>query len=134
MTDYYRSSLGNGTITVPDGITSREIQYFISHGVISAAEYTAAADATQSQIYRVLNFALGASLTSNVTTGMSRASVASLICDLTGRDKSPNTNSLPVAYFSDKGGYAGLIDEVSNSHDYTMDSNGNETWISVIAD
>jgi uncharacterized repeat protein (TIGR01451 family) len=134
MTDFYRSSLGNGTVTVPDRITLREVQYFISHGVISASEYSAGADATQSQIYRVLNFALGANLSSNVSAGMSRASVASLICDLTGRDKSPNTNGLPVAYFSDKGSYAGLIDEVSNSHDYTMDSTGKETWISIIAD
>jgi uncharacterized repeat protein (TIGR01451 family) len=134
MTDFYRSSLGNGTITVPDGVTSREVQYLISHGVISANEYLAGGDATQSQIYRVLNFALGANLTSNVTNGMTRAAVASLICDLTGRDKTPNTNGLPVAYFSDKGGYAGLIDEVSNSHDYTVDSQGNETWLSIIAD
>jgi hypothetical protein len=65
---------------------------------------------------------------------MSRVNAANLICDLTGRDKNPNTNGLPLAYFTDKGYYAGLIDEVSNSHEYTLDSRGNETWISIIAD
>jgi hypothetical protein len=65
---------------------------------------------------------------------MSRADVASLVCDLTGRDKTPNTNSLPLAYFTDKGAYAGLINEVSNSHDYTIDSRGKENWISILID
>lgn len=45
----------NGTITVPAGITDREVQYFISHGIISAAEYNADVDATESMIYRILN-------------------------------------------------------------------------------
>ena len=133
MTDYYRSSLGNGTFTVPDSVTDRECQYFISQGVISAAEYTDGA-ATQSQIYRILNFAIGANLYSNSTSNMTRASVASLICDLTGRNKNPNTNGLPIAFYSDKGSFANLIDEVSNSHDYTIDSRGVETWISILND
>ena len=134
MTDYYRSSLGNGTVTVPNDITDREVQFMLFHGIISAAEYEAGEAATQSQIYRILNYAVGAGLSSNGTSAMSRASVASLICGLTGRDKTPNTNGLPVAYFPDKGPYVGLIDEVSNSHDYTLDSSGNETWISIIND
>ena len=133
MTDYYRNSLGNGTFTVPDTVTDRECRYFISHGIISAAEYTEGA-ATQAQIYRILNYAIGANLYSNSTASMSRASVASLVCDLTGRDKSPNTNGLTVAYFMDKGSYSNLIDEVSNSHDYTMDSRGKETWFSILID
>ena len=133
MTDYYRSTLGNGTFTVPDNVTDRECQYFISHGIISAAEYSEGA-ATQAQIYRILNFAIGANLYSNSASAMSRASVATLICDLTGRDKAPNTNGLPLLYFMDKGSYSNLIDEVSNSHDYTMDSRGKETWISILAD
>ncbi|MCD7947392.1 MAG: DUF11 domain-containing protein [Oscillospiraceae bacterium] len=134
MTDYYRSTLGNGTITVPDGITDREVQFFISHGIISASEYSNGTDATQSQIYRILNYAIGAGLSSNSSAGMSRTSVATLICELTGRDTNPNTNGLYVAYFPDKGSYVGLIDEVSNSHDYTLDSSGNETWISILND
>lgn len=134
MTDYYRDTTGNGTITVPNGVTDREAQYFISHGIISAAEYTAGADATQSQIYRILNAALKTNLQSTSTTGMSRASVAKLICELTKRDDTPNTNGLTVAYFSDKGSYIALIDEVSNSHDYTLDSNGNETWTAILSD
>jgi len=131
MTDFYRGSLGNGTFTVPDEITDREVQYFISQGIISAAEYTEGA-ATQAQIYRILNFATGANLYSNSGSAMSRASVASLICDLTGRDKAPNTNGLAIGFYSDKGGYANLIDEVSNSHDYTMDSRGKETWVTIL--
>jgi uncharacterized repeat protein (TIGR01451 family) len=134
MTDYYRSSLGNGTVTVPNNITGREAQFFISNGIISASEYEWDVIATQSQIYRILNYAIGAKLSSNSAVPMSRTSVASLICDLTGRDKNPNTNGLPVTYFSDKGLNAGLIDEVSNSHDYTMDSNGKETWVSILND
>lgn len=134
MTDYYRNSRGNGTITVPNNITGREAQFFISNGIISASEYEWNAIATQSQIYRILNFAIGAKLSSNSASPMSRTSVASLICDLTGRDKNPNTNGLPVAYFSDKGLNAGLIDEVINSHDYTLNDNGKETWISILND
>ena len=134
MTDYYRSSLGNGTFTVPDDITDREVQFFVSQGIISAADCTYGSEATQSQIYSILNFAIGANLYSSSSTTMTRASVASLICDLTVRDKSPNTNGLPVAFYSDKGSFANLIDEVSNSHDYTMDSRGKETWISILND
>ena len=134
MTDYYRRSIGNGTISVPDDISIREAQYFISHGIISAAEFQPGEKATQSQIYRVLNFAIRANLPSGSAATMSRASVASLVCDLTSRDKTPNTNGLPVAFFSDKGQYAALIDEVSNSHDYTVDSLENEIWISILKD
>ena len=133
MTDYYRRSLGNGTFTVPDDVTDREAQYFISHGIISAAEYSDGA-ATQAQIYRILNYAIGANLYSTSGAAMSRASVASLICDLTGRDKNPDTNGLPIAYYIDKGSYGNLIDEVSNGHDYTVDSRGNEKWISILTD
>jgi uncharacterized repeat protein (TIGR01451 family) len=134
MTDYYRSSIGNGIFTVPDDVSIREAQYFISHGIISAAEFTPGEKATQAQIYRVLNFAIGANLSSGSAANMSRVSVASLICDLTNRDKKPNTNGLPLAYFSDKGPYAALIDEVSNSHDFTVDSIGKENWISILND
>jgi len=134
MTDHYRNSLGNGTITVPEHVVGRELQFFVSHGIISASEVVPAVDATQSQIHRVLNFAIGSTLSSGSTSRMSRVSVATLICNLTNRDTSPNTNGLPVAYFPDKGAYAGLIDELSNSHDYTMDSSGNETWISILKD
>jgi uncharacterized repeat protein (TIGR01451 family) len=134
MTDYYRSSLGNGTLPVPDGITHREVQFFISHGIITASEYESSPDATQSQIYRILNYAVGGGLSSTSNANMSRASVANLICDLTGRDKTPDTNGLAVAYFPDKGSYANLINETGNSHDYTMDSDGNETWIAILND
>lgn len=136
MTDYYRSTLGNGAITPPDNIKDREVQFFVSHGIVSAGEFVDGGNtiATQAQIYRLLNYALGTSLLSSSSAPMSRASIAALVCDLTGRDTSPNTNGLTVAYFPDKGTYAALIDEVSNSHDYTLDSYGNETWISILND
>lgn len=134
MTDDYRKAAGNGTITVPSGVTSREAQYFISHGVISANEYTSGAVATQSQVYRILNATTGANLSSNSTAGVKRIDVANLVCDFTKRDKTPNTNGLPLAFFSDKGTHAGLIDEVSNSHEYTKDSSGNETWTKILQD
>ena len=134
MTDYYRDAKGNGTITVPAGVTDREAQYFISHGIITAAEYNASADATESMIYRILNAATRSNLSSNSNNGMKRASVAKLICEVTERDMTPNTNGLTVSYFSDKGAQAALIDEVSNSHDYTLDSAGNEAWQSILSD
>ena len=134
MTDYYRNSQGNGTITVPAGITDREAQYFISHGIISAAEYNAGADATESMIYRILNETVGSNLSSNSNARMKRASVAKLICEKTDRDMTPNTIGLTLSFFSDKGAYTALIDEVSNSHDYTLDSAGNETWQSILSD
>ena len=134
MTDDYRKSVGNGTHTVPGNVTSREAQYFISNGIISAAEYSSGADATQSQVYRILNATVGANLNSNSTTGVKRADVARLICNFSKRDDSPDTNGLPLANFTDKGAFALLIDEVSNGHDYTKDSAGNETWVSLIKD
>lgn len=131
MTDNFKNELGNGTHTVPDSVTNRGARFFLSHGVITASEYTAGAPATQSQIYRILSFATKANLTSNSSNPMKRIDVASLICDLTKRDKSSNSNGLVYMYFTDKGQHASIIDEVSNSHKYTLDSAGHETWQSV---
>lgn len=130
MTDNYKNKVGAGTITVPSGLTpDMEVQFMISHGVLMASEYTANAPATEAQIYKILNFCISSNLYSVSATPMKRANVAKLVCDLTGRDKEPDINGYTVKYFSDKGAYIKLIDEVSNTHDYMMDSYGNETWI-----
>lgn len=86
------------------------------------------AQATTSQIYRLLNYALGTNSNVSSSAIMSRISFARLICQLTDRDTDPDTNGLTLAYFSDAGSYAALINEVSNTHVYTVDSNGKETW------
>lgn len=133
MTDSYRISLGNGSISVPGNITNREVQFFISHGVIAASEYVDGTTiATQAQIDRILNYSIKAGLLATGSAPMKRIAVAQLICNLTGRDMNPNTSGLPLAHFTDKGGHVNLIDEVSNGHEYTVDSSGNETWTVII--
>ena len=133
MTDYYRKSVGNGTITVPSAITDRDVRFFMSHGVLRPDEYISwEVPATQDQIYRVLSFALKKDLGSSSQAPMARHEGAALICKETQRDISPRTNGLNLAHFTDKGPYGSLIDEVSNSHDYTLDSNGRESWVSIL--
>lgn len=136
MTDYYKNSKGNGTYTIPSDLYihngQREVRFMLSHNVISASEFVEDAPATLSQIYRVLQFSTGADLGSGGDSTMSRIKFAELVCNVTGRDTSPNTNGLPIAQFPDEGKYSDLIAEVSNGHDYTKDSKGNETWIALI--
>lgn len=135
MTDYYRGTLGYGNIPVPPEIRTREVQFMISHGVITADEYQGSTPATQSQITRILNFSIGADLKDlGSTATMKRHEVARLICEVTNRDMKPNKSGFPVSYFTDKGAFVDLIDEVSNTHDYTIDSRGKETWVSVVND
>ena len=61
-----------------------------------------------------------------------RMSPAEELCDIFGRDKNPDTNGLPVRQYTDLQGLSvkqlGIINEVSNWHTYTMDSEGHETW------
>ena len=54
------------------------------------------------------------------------------LCDFTGRDTNPNRNGLINRTFTDVGSYAQLVAEVSNSHEYTKDSHGRETWIKLL--
>ena len=75
----------------------------------------------------------GYSYSSNDKTNVtSRLQWAEELCDIFGRDKNPDTNGLPVRQYTDLQGLSvkqlGIINEVSNWHTYTMDSEGHETW------
>ena len=63
----------------------------------------------------------------------SRLQWAEELCDIFDRDKDPDTNGLPLRQYTDVGGLSakqmGIINEVSNWHTYTLDSEGEEHWI-----
>ena len=63
----------------------------------------------------------------------SRLQWAEELCDIFDRDKNPDTNGLPLRQYTDVSGLSakqmGIINEVSNWHTYTLDSDGEEHWI-----
>ncbi|MEH2933918.1 isopeptide-forming domain-containing fimbrial protein [Acutalibacter sp. JLR.KK004] len=144
MSDGYKQNLPMGTVSVPDPSVNKAygltpVRYFISHGVLERDAFVNGSGdsvwATRKQIYALLEFATGKTLGSDAGQNpMKRIDVAKLVCQVTGRDPRSNTNGCLVVNFTDSGSNKALIDEVSNSHEYTMDSMGNETWIRTISE
>lgn len=141
MSDSYRKSLGTGTKTVPDEVKTKAVRFLLSQGIVSPAEYpTESAGntlATQAQVYRILGEAFKRDFTAYISdpnANVSRIKLAMDLCDFTGRDTNPNRNGLMGRTFTDVGSYAPLVAEVSNSHEYTKDSSGRETWIRILED
>ena len=139
MTDGYRKSQGSGTKTVPDAVKNEDARFLISLGIVSPSEYPSDAEgrkpATQAQTYRILGAAFKRDFTSYISHAdepVSRIKLAMDLCDFTGRDTNPNRNGLINRTFTDVGSYAQLVAEVSNSHEYTKDSHGRETWIKLL--
>lgn len=64
---------------------------------------------------------------------MTRLEFVTLICKIQGRDTTPNWrpatyDGLRVTIYYDAENNSTVI-ETSNTHDYMMDSYGNETWV-----
>lgn len=139
MTDTYRGSLGVGTKPVPDEVETKSVRFLMSLGIISPAEYPSDSmggiPATQAQAYRILGEAFRKDFTSYISyvdKPVSRIKLAMDLCDFTERDTNPSRNGLMGRTFTDVGSFAPLVAEVSNSHEYTKDSHGRETWINLL--
>ena len=67
----------------------------------------------------------------DVSGDVSRLTFAKVICQLTGRDTSPDTTGYSgnIQYFPDVTSSVDLVTEVSHEHDYILDVDGNEYWI-----
>lgn len=64
---------------------------------------------------------------------MTRLDYAKLLCSIQSRDTNPNwlnayRQGMSIDRFPDDNNNATII-EVSNTHDYTKDTHGNETWV-----
>lgn len=141
MTDGYRKSLGAGTKTVPDAVKTVEARFLMSLGMVSPAEYPSesvgSGPATQEQAYRILGEAFKRDFTAYIAdpkAHVSRIKIASDFCAFTERDTNPDRSGLIGRTFTDVGSFAPLVAEVSNSHEYTKDSKGRETWIKLLDD
>ena len=85
--------------------------------------------ATAAQLNTLVKYVTGAN--AGVSGDVSRLTFAKVICQLTGRDTSPDTTgySSNVQYYPDVTSSIDLVTEVSHEHDYMLDADGNEYWI-----
>lgn len=144
--------LERGTVTVPDYeyTISEEAKYFVSIGVLPASvfdttqmtedtDYEVNYDitdkgylriwATAAQLNTLVKYVTGTN--AGVSGDVSRLTFAKVICQLTGRDTSPDTTGYSgnIQYFSDVTSSVDLVTEVSHEHDYILNADGNEYWI-----
>lgn len=155
--DYQTQMQGSGNGYVSDYVSRHfgaEVSYIVGAGILKSEEfepgpgmvrdedYVALGDekdptyhiyATKDQVNRVLQalFAKNVGLAGNGF--MSRHEMAKLYCQLQGRDQHPNYRDAQAAgmyvrTFPDCPNDS-LVIEVSNTHAYTKDSVGNETWV-----
>lgn len=144
--------LERGTVTVPDYeyTIPEEAKYFVSIGVLPASvfdmtqmaedtDYEVNYDitengylriwATAAQLNALVKYVTGTN--AGVSGDVSRLTFAKLICQLTGRDTSPDTTGYSgnIQYYPDVASSVDLVTEVSHEHDYMLDADGNEYWI-----
>lgn len=144
--------LERGSVTVPDYeyTIPEEAKYFVSIGVLPASvfdttqmtedtDYEVNYDitengylriwATAAQLNTLVKFVTGTN--AGVSGDVSRLTFAKVICQLTGRDTSPDTTGYSgnVQYYPDVTSSVDLVTEVSHEHDYMLDADGNEYWI-----
>ena len=144
--------LERGTVTVPDYeyTIPEEAKYFVSIGVLPASVFdttqmTEGTDyevnyeitengylriwATAAQLNALVKYVTGAN--AGVSGDVSRLTFAKVICQLTGRDTSPDTMGYSgnIQYYPDVTSSVDLVTEVSHEHDYMLDADGNEYWI-----
>lgn len=144
--------LERGTVTVPDYeyTIPEEAKYFVSIGVLPASVFdttqmTEDEDyeinyeitengylriwATAAQFNTLVKYVTG--MNAGVSGDVSRLTFAKVICQLTGRDTSPDTTGYSgnVQYYPDVTSSVDLVTEVSHEHDYILDADGNEYWI-----
>ena len=154
--DYQMALQKKNTTTIPSFMSkfSTESQYMVGAGVISAdafdlSKMTKDVDyvyiggpvggekygvyASRDQIGQVLKNLFGSDYGIRGSGRMTRLEYAKLLCSIQGRDTNPNwlnayRQGLSIDRFPDDNNNATII-EVSNTHDYTTDSHGNETWV-----
>ena len=154
--DYQMALQKKNTTTIPSFMSkfSTESQYMVGAGVISAdafdlSKMTKDVDyvyiggpvggekygvfASRDQIGQVLKNLFGSDYGIRGSGRMTRLEYAKLLCSIQGRDTVPNwlnayRQGLSIDRFPDDNNNATII-EVSNTHDYTTDSHGNETWV-----
>ena len=144
--------LERGTVTVPDYeyTIPEEAKYFVSIGVLPASafdttqmtedtDYEVNYDitdkgylriwATAAQLNTLVKYVTGTN--AGVSGDVSRLTFAKVICQLTGRDTSPDTTGYSgnVQYYPDVTSSVDLVTEVSHEHDYMLDADGDEYWI-----
>lgn len=133
---------------------SSEVSYIVGAGILNSNEFIPASGmvqgkdyavqgseadpiylvyATRDQIGRVLESLFGSNYGISGPGYMTRLDMAKLYCAIQGRDTDPNYQNaaaagLKVDTFPDARGN-GTVIEVSNTHDYMLDSYGNETWV-----
>ena len=89
--------------------------------------------ATRDQVGRVLQAIFGNDYGVQGSGYMSRLELATVYCAVQGRDTNPNYQNataagMKIQTFTDARNN-GTVIEVSNSHDFMIDSYGNETWV-----
>lgn len=144
--------LERGSVTVPDYeyTIPEEAKYFVSIGVLPASVFdttqmTEDEDyeinyeitengylriwATAAQLNTLVKYVTGAN--AGVSGDVSRLTFANVICQLTGRDTSPDTTGYSgnIQYYPDVASSVDLVTEVSHEHDYMLDADSNEYWI-----
>ena len=157
MTNDYQNRLQSGTGYVPDYISKNyaaDVGYIVgagilygneflpSSGMVEGEDYTVfgpAEDpvynvyATKDQVGRVLQALFGSDYGVQGSGYMSRLELATVYCAVQGRDTSPDYQTaaaagMKIQTFTDARNN-GTVIEVSNGHDYMIDSFGNETWV-----
>ena len=157
MTNDYQNRLQSGTGYVPDYISKNyaaDVGYIVgagilygneflpSSGMVEGEDYTVfgpAEDpvynvyATKDQVGRVLQALFGSDYGVQGSGYMSRLELATVYCAVQGRDTSPDYQTaaaagMKIQTFTDARNN-GTVIEVSNGHDYMIDSYGNETWV-----
>ena len=142
--------LPRGTITVPKYKYDipEEAKYFVSIGVLPASAFdTARMDegddyeinytiskngylriwATSGQLNSLVAYATKANI--GLSGDVSRLTFAKAICQITGRDTSPDVSDYSGNLRTWADAPSSVVTEVSHEHDFIMDSDRNEYWI-----
>ncbi len=142
--------LPRGTATVPKYEYSipEEAKYFVSIGVLPASafdttrmdedddyeiNYTISKNgylriwATSGQLNSLVAYATKTNI--GLSGDVSRLTFAKAICQITGRDTSPDVSGYSGSYRTWADAPSSVVTEVSHEHDFIMDSDRNEYWI-----
>ena len=159
MTNDYQMALqqSGGKGVVSDYVSRKcpiDVSYIISAGILQSSEFEPSAQmqkgkdyvalgderdpqyeiyATRNQVGRVLQSLFGSNYGISGTGFITRSDMATLYCLIQNRDTNPNYQNAVMAgmhidTFPDAMGNS-LVIEVSNTHAYTMDGYGEETWV-----
>lgn len=142
--------LPRGTTTVPKYEYSipEEAKYFVSIGVLPASafdttrmtkgvEYEINMDISKNGYLRIwatsgqLNTLVSYVTKTNagLSGDVSRLTFAKVICQLTGRDTSPDVSGYSGNLRTWADALSSIVTEVSHQHDFIMDSDHNEYWV-----